>query len=142
MAWSESSVGDYFVGTESVTIPDPGGASEASINTSNLGLDPSNQKFMVYMSVTEASAADGAAEVRLQASPDDSNWVTVDTTTTMSVDTTSTSSSAAALVDATDTYAPYWRIQVFTDGSDIQDTADVTVGYAGIHLAKSVLQVS
>lgn len=131
MAWTTTSVRGYFSGTESITIADSAGANVVTANSTALSEreDLSNQAFTVYLTVTETSAGDGGLEVALQASPDGTNWVTIDTTTSMDLDTTGTNSAAEDLV-ATNVWAPYWRFQVITDGTDTQDACTVTLGYA------------
>lgn len=130
MAFTNKSVNGYHVGTEeSLTLPDSAGANETSVNTTSVTSDLSDKKFLVSVTVTEATAGNGAAEVRAQASLDDSNWVTVDTTSSMALDTTGLNT-AVEEIDLSSIFAPYYRFQVFTDGTDTQDAGTLTVSYA------------
>jgi hypothetical protein len=134
MAWTKTSVKDFLVLTESeLALADSAGANEVTVNTSEIGqhLDINNMKGIVYVEVTEACAGDGALDCRIQASLDGTTYVNVLTTVSMDIDTTSTNK-AAAKFDLSDYYAPYWRIQVFTDGTDTQDAAEIKVMVAAI----------
>ncbi len=131
MAWTTTSVRGYVTGFESLTLADSAGANVTTANSTTLGAreDLSNQIFTVYLTVTETCAGDGGLEVALQASPDGTNWATIDTTSSMDLDTTGTNSATEDLV-ATNVWAPYWRLQVLSDGTDTQDDCTVTLGYA------------
>lgn len=114
-----------------LALADSDGANEVTANTSDIpdGLTLNNMKGLVYVEVTEACAGDGALDCRIQASLDGTTYVNVLTTVSMDVDTTGTNK-AVAKFDVTDYYAPYWRVQVFTDGTDTQDAAEVKVEIA------------
>lgn len=129
MAWTETSANDYVVGEESLTVSDSEGANVTTANSSTINNDLSNSKFLVYLEVTEACAGDGAFDIKVQGSHDESSWTDLDATVGMDVDPTGTNS-ASAVADLSDYYAPYYRLQVFSDGTDTQDDATVKVAYA------------
>lgn len=129
MAWTKKSVDGFLVLTETgLTLPDSAGANETTVNTSEIGqhLDINNMKGIVYVEVTEACAGDGALDCRLQASLDGTTYTNILTTVGMDIDPTDTNK-AAAKFDLSDYYAPYWRIQVYSDGTDTQDAAELKV---------------
>lgn len=128
MAFESKSVNGYAVAEESLTLPDPGGATESTVNSSSFSSDLSDKQILVQLAVTETSNSNGALEVRLQGSLDDENFTTL-ATTSMAVDSTGTNT-GVDLVDLTSVQAPYYRLQVFSDGTDIEDSADVDVSYA------------
>lgn len=145
MAWTESSKGnvrsgDYHYATESLTVPDPGAAAETTVNSTALGTDISGSKIMVGLEVTAVNdagaVADGALNIRVQASLDNTNWLTADTMS-LDVDNTGTNS-AYGDADLSAWYAPYWRFQVFSDGTDIDAAPTVSVTFAAMDLPKRV----
>lgn len=129
MAWTESSANDYVIGEESLTVADSEGATVTTASSSTINNDLSNSKFLVYLEVTEASAGNGSLDIKVQGSHDDTTWTDLDATVGLSVDSTGTNK-ASAVADLSDYYAPYYRLQVFSDGTDTQDDATVKVAYA------------
>lgn len=136
MAWTLlSSVNGYHIASESLTLPDSAGATETSVNSSYIGenvggpVDVSNTIFGITCVMTETTGGDGALDARLQGSVDNSTWVNIDTSASMDVDTTTTTA-AAGVCTATNNYFPYWRIQLFTDGTDTLDDGTVTLKIA------------
>ena len=115
--------------SEALTIADSAGANAVTVNGTTLPVDVSNTKFIVTVTVTETSAGDGAYDVKLQASADGTNWADVDTSLAMDVDPTGTNTDTG-IADASGTYAPYWRLVLFTDGTDTQDAAAATMTFA------------
>lgn len=135
MAWSLTTRSDNYVhGTETgLVVPDSGGASETSVNSTALPVDVSNHKFYVEVTVTETCAGDGALSCRLQSSHDGgTTWVTRDTAT-MDVDPTGANSDNDDL-DASAWYFSDWRIQVFSDGTDTVDDCTVTLEFLALPL--------
>lgn len=130
MAWTVlSSANGYDIQEESLTVADSAGANVTTANSSTINGDLSNSKFPVYLEVTETCAGDGAFDIKVQGSLDGSSWADLDATVGMDVDPTG-ANSATAVADLTGAYAPYYRIQVFSDGTDTADAATVTVRYA------------
>jgi len=130
MAWVKTSKNQFEIYTESsIALADSGGAVETSANTSTILRDIGGKKLVVYVEVTEACAGDGALDCRIQGSHDGTTFVNVLTTVSMDVDPTSTNK-AAAVADLTSYALPFWRIQVFSDGTDTQDAAALTVAIA------------
>lgn len=130
MAWDilETANG-YKIAEESLTLPDSEGATATTAESSTINDDLADKKFVVFLEVTETAAGDGAADIKIQGSHDGSNWVDLDATVGLDIDTTG-ANKGAALADLTNIQAPYYRIQVFTDGTDTQDDATVKVAYA------------
>lgn len=120
---------DYAILEESLTVPDPGGASEANVRSSDLDLDLSDGKFVIEVEITETSASNGALDAKVQGTINGSDYVDLDASLGLSLDTTGMNS-AAALADLTDIESPVYAIQLFTDGTDIEDSIDVTVRVA------------
>ena len=118
------------VGTESLTLADSDGSSETNVSSTTLdGSKFANKKFLVYLEVTEVCAGDGALDIAVRGSLDDTTYVDLDASTVSDVDPTGLNK-AAALADLSDIYVPYIQLQVFSDGTDTQDDATVKVGYA------------
>ena len=126
MAQTKESVNGYLVVSETFAVPDSEGANVETVALTALedGKDGKlcGTKFPLHVEVTEASAGDGAWDVKVQVSPDNSNWVDADASTISDLDPTGTNN-AQALCDLTDIYAPYVRLVVFTDGTDTLDAA-------------------
>jgi hypothetical protein len=141
MAWTETSENtrnNYVRATESLTVPDPGAAVESSVNSTNLGCDVSGSKFVAGAVVTDANGStDGALNFRIQASLDNTNWVTADTMS-LDIDNDTATNSSYGEADLSAWYAPYWRIQVFSDGTDLNGAPVVTVSYAAMDLSNRV----
>ena len=130
MAWTQKFANGYKVATEtSIAIADSAGANVVHGYTSTINDDLSNKKFIVYLEVTEVCAGDGALDVSVQGSHDGTTWVEIDTDVIDDVDPTGLNKESG-LVDLTDIYAPYYRFDVHTDGTDILDAAAVKVSYA------------
>ena len=129
MAYSNKSVNKYAYREEDIVIPDSAGANVVTVNGSTISDDLSNKKFLVEVEVTEVSAGDGALDVKIEASLDGTTFVSVDASLSMDVDNTGLNK-AAGIADLTNIYAPYYRIVVFTDGTDILDAGTATVKYA------------
>ncbi len=129
MSWSKKSANGYVVLSEDLTLPDSDGANEATINSSTILDDINNSKLVVYLIVTETCAGDGALDIRVQGSLDGTTFVNILTTVSMDVDPTG-ENSAAAKIDLTDYFVPYWRLQVFSDQTDTEDSAGLTVKVA------------
>ena len=122
MSITKASANGYITLTEALAIADSAGANVVTVNGSTIDVDLSGKKFTVSLTMTEASAGDGALDVKIQASPDNVNWVDVDASLSMDVDTTGLNADAG-LADLTNVYAPYYRAVVFTDGTDTQDAS-------------------
>jgi len=136
MAWTERTVGknrDYVLAYESLTLPDSAGANVTTIESSTIEHDISNQKFLVTLAVTEVCAGDGDLDIKLQACYDiDATvpiWEDLDAILGLGVDPTGLNSDTA-WCDTTLYNAPYYRFQVFSDGTDTQDAAAVKVTYS------------
>ena len=130
MAFTDVSANGYKVAVEAaIAIADSAGANVVNSYSSTISDNLSNKKFVVMVEVTEVCAGDGAIDLAIQGSLDGSVWVDLDASLSMDVDPTGTNS-GAGLADLTSIYAPYYRIKIFTDGTDILDAAAVTVSYA------------
>lgn len=133
MSFVDSSEYGFLIKTEDLVLPDSEGANVTSVNSSLLyeGLDGnfSNKKILVYLEVTEVCAGDGALDLKVQASLDGVTFVDVDASTVADVDPTDLNK-AVALADLTNIYAPYYRLVVFSDGTDILDDAGVRIKIA------------
>jgi hypothetical protein len=132
MSWTDSTVGtfdDFMKASESLTLPDSEGAVETSVGSSTIGHDLSNKKFLVTLEVTEACAGNGSLDVKLQASYDESTWEDLDASLGLAVDSTGLNSDTA-WCDTTLYQAAYYRFVVFSDGTDTQDDATVTLTYS------------
>lgn len=129
MAWTESTLNGYTVLEESVAIADSAGANVVTVNSSDINHDLSNQKFVVSVEITEASAGDGGLDADVYGSLDGSDYVQLDDAVINDLDTTGTNSSAG-LADLTSIYAPIYRITLLTDGTDTQDAAAATIRVA------------
>jgi len=124
--------GFYAFGTEiALLLADPEGAVETNVATSVLGVDVSNSKFIVQLTVTDVTAANGALDCKLQASADNTTWFDVDATLGLAIDTTGLNT-ASAIADATAMFAPYWRLFLFTDGTDTLDDLVVTAEFVAL----------
>ena len=126
MAITKGSENGYVTLTEAFTVADSAGANVVTVNGSTISEDLSNSKFTVQCTVTEASAGDGAYDLKIQGSPDGTNWVDLDASLSMDVDPTGLNSDTG-LADLTNVYCPYYRIVLFTDGTDTQDAAAASV---------------
>ena len=129
MSWTKKTVNDMLTMVESLTLPDSEGANVTLVNTSNITSDINNKKLIVRLAVTEKCTGDGALDCRVQGSIDGTNWTNVLTTLSMDIDPTALNS-AMAIADLSAYFAPYWRIQVFSDGTDTVDDATVQVSLA------------
>jgi len=130
MALIKKTVNGYATRTEAaLALADSAGSNETSVSMTLTDDDLSNKKFLVYVEVTEACAGDGAIDCRIEGSIDGVTFVTLDASIGMDVDPTGTNS-AVAIADLTDFYCPIYRITAFTDGTDTQDAAALTMAYA------------
>ena len=130
MAFTAKSANGYKVATETgIAIADSAGANVVTSYSSTINDDLSNKKFVVYLEVTEASAGDGALDVTVQGSHDGTTFVDLDASVIDDVDPTGLNKESG-LADLTSIYAPYYRLKIFTDGTDTEDAAAVTVAYA------------
>jgi len=131
MAFTKTTENKMLAMTESLLLPDSEGGFETSVNSATILADINDKKILVGLEVTEVSAGDGDLEVRLQASIFGSVWATIATTTALHVDNTGLNS-ASVSVDLTNYFAPYWRVQVFSDGTDTADDCTVSVNVATV----------
>ena len=126
MAWVKSTVNSYATMYETFDVADSAGANVVTTNLTTLedGVDGyfCGNKFPIIVAVTEASAGDGAWDVKVQVSADGTTFVDADASTISDLDPTGTNT-ATALADLSNIYAPYVRFAVFTDGTDTQDAA-------------------
>lgn len=130
MPWTEKTVNDYVVATETgIAVADSAGANAVTSYSSVINHDLSNKKFVVTVEVTNVSAGDGAYLVSLVGSTDNSNWVALDSSVIADIDPTGLNT-GVGLADLTSVYAPYYKVKIVTDGTDTQDAAEVTVSYA------------
>ncbi len=143
MPWTHSPVGQvqgvppqYTKATElGLVLPDPGAAVESNIGTSVFKLDPSNSIFLLGIIVTNANGSvNGNLNARIQCSPDGvGDWTTADTMS-LAVDNSGTNKGWGN-ADLSLWTAPYWRAQVFSDGTDIGAAVTLTVEYIAIDYA-------
>ena len=115
--------------SESLILPDSAGANVSSVNSTTITENINNKKLIVRLAVTEVCAGDGALDCRVQGSIDGTNWTNVLTTLSMDIDPTGLNS-GMAIANLSDYFAPYWRIQVFSDGTDTKDAATIKVSLA------------
>lgn len=115
----------YKVIEEDLVIADSDGANVVTVKSSPIEGDLSARKVTYEVEVTDQSAANGDATISAEWSFDGSNWhseadgdATVDTSATGITD---------GVINLVDIYAPYWRFSIATDGTDIQDSVDITV---------------
>ena len=136
MAFTKSTVEGYQVYTEGLTIPDSAGANPVSVASSTIGgetdgFEVGNRLFPVKLTMKEVSAGDGAAQVKLQASTDGTNWADVDATClSATLSTLVVNVVGTGIAISTNYEAPYWRFLVFTDGTDTVDAAVVELSFA------------
>lgn len=128
MAWdSKDTSNDFVEYQEALTIPDSAGANVSTVNSSSIDANIlEGAQYLVKLEVTETSAGNGSADIKLQGSPDETNWTDIDGSAGLSVDTTGTNT-AVGILDFSKTKAANYRLQVFTNGTDILDSANVTV---------------
>lgn len=131
MAWTKSTINKKFNAfakyEEALTIPDPGGATEAEVTSSTVYVPiPIKHSFLVELEVTEVTASNGSADIEVQGSIDETTWVSLDASLGLTVDTTGTNT-GRAFADLADQSVPYVRFRVFTDGTDTGDSAGVTL---------------
>lgn len=120
----------FAIFSENLTIPDPGGATEAQATSSTVATPlPIKHKFLVELTVTETSASNGSLDVDVEGSIDEENWVTLHDSAGLALDSTS-EGAARAFVDLADQNVPYFRFRVYTDGTDTGDSIDVTLKFA------------
>lgn len=130
MAWTAVSANGYKVATETgIAIADSAGANVVTAYSSVINDDLSNKKFVVYLEVTEASAGDGAYDVSVLGSHDGTTFVVLDADVIDDVDPTGLNKKSG-LADLTNIYAPYYKLEIQTDGTDTVDAAAVKVSYA------------
>ena len=147
MAWTKTTKGKYTLLEESITIADSGGANATYGRSTAIPaelFDWENKKVTVTFNVTEASAGNGGADAYIQTSVNGTttndvdtpgsganpDWVNASANINASLDTTSTDSHESHLVDLTDVYAPYMRVYIYTDGTDILDACTIKVSLA------------
>lgn len=112
-----------------LVIPDPGGATESEITSSTVYTPlPIKHQFLVEIEVTETSGANGSLDVEVQGSADETNWVSLDASLGLAVDSTG-ANTGRAFADLADQNVPYYRFRIFTDGTDILDSATVTLRF-------------
>jgi hypothetical protein len=131
MSITKTSKNGYLVLSELLTVPDSAGANVVTVNGSVISEDISNKNLVVDCTIGDVTAGDGAYQIKLQSSLDGVNFTTVDAaclSATLSSLVTNVTGSGMAV--ATNYYAPYWRLQLFTDGTDILDAGTATVRIA------------
>ena len=109
-----------------IDIADSAGANVVDSYSSVINAPLENKKVVVYLEVTEVCAGDGALDLSVDASHDQLSWVEVDTDIIDDVDPTGLNSKSG-LLDLTNIFAPYYRLHIHTDGTDILDAAEVKV---------------
>ena len=129
MAITKTSENGYVVLTEALTIPDSAGANVVTVNGSKISEDLSNRKLLAYCEITTATTTDGDLDLSVQGSMDGVTYVDLDASVIDALDTSDTSK-AVGVVDLSNYYAPYYRIQVFTDGADIESAGACSVKLA------------
>ena len=130
MAWTSKSVNGYKVATETgIAVADSAGANVVTSYSSVINDDLSNKKFVIYLEVTEASAGDGAYDVSVLGSHDGTTFVVLDADVIDDVDPTGLNKKSG-LADLTSIYAPYYKLEIQTDGTDTVDAAAVKVSYS------------
>jgi hypothetical protein len=112
-----------------LALPDSAGANVTSVSTSAINEDLSNKKFIVQVEITEVCAGDGGLDIAIQGSFDGDNWVDLDASVGLDVDTTGLNT-GIAVADLSNLYAPMYRLKAYTDGTDTQDAAALTLSLA------------
>ena len=138
MPTTDSLVRQIFVkAVETITLTNAGATVvSGSGSTLPLTMDLNGRKILVQMDVTEAAAGDGAVDLAIDASIDETNWYEVVASASLDLDTTGLNSVVGSL-DLTQWAAPYWRVRIFTDGTDLVDPCSVRVSVACTHLGAS-----
>ena len=111
-----------------IAIADSAGANVVTSYTGEIGqyFDLSNKKGVVYVEVTDDSATgDGALDCAIQGSHDGVTYVDI-AAVTMDIDNSGKNKQAATF-DCSDYYLPYWRVKLFTDGTDTGAAGAVSV---------------
>lgn len=128
MAWTKTTQANsaYYKKVEALTLTNAGATVVTGNSSTFTGV--SNQKFPVYLEVTETSAGNGGVDAALQVSHDGTTWLTV-AALDFTLDTTATNK-ATLLADASDTYSGLWRISIFTDATDLVDPCTISVEFA------------
>lgn len=129
MSISKTSENGYVVLSEAIAIADSAGANVVTAYSSVISEDLSNRKMIAYLEVTEVSAGDGALDLSIQGSHDGVTFVDIDVSVIDDVDPTGLNKESG-LADLTSIYAPYYRIKVFTDGTDTVDASAILVKLA------------
>lgn len=124
-----NSANGYLVHSEVLAIADSAGANIVAATSSTINTDLSNKKVIVQLEILEVCAGDGALDVAIQGSLDGLNWVDLDASTVADVDPTGLNT-GIAVADLTSLYAPYYRLRVFSDGTDTADACSVKVSIA------------
>ena len=124
-----NSANNYLVHSEILALPDSAGANVTSVASTTLTADLSNRKIVVMLEILEVCAGDGDLDVKVQGSIDGSNWADLDASTIGGLDPTGLNT-GVAIADLTSFYAPYYRLLVFSDGTDTLDAASVRVSIA------------
>jgi len=119
----------YVVKSEVITMPDSAGANIVTQYTTAIDEDISNKKFVILAKVVEACAGNGGLKIAVQASLDGITYVDVDATVDITLDTTGLNSAAGVGI-TTNYEAPYYRLKLYTDGTDTQDSCQIQVSYA------------
>lgn len=97
-------------------------ADTASVASDNFTQDVSGKGIIVGILKTVAGA-DVAADLKLQCSHDDTTWIT---TTTLSTDTNpQTTETLTYVVDLTSISAPFWRLLMNSNSTDLDTTGRV-----------------
>ncbi len=128
--WNETSGNEYVIMEETgIAIADSAGANVVDSYSSTIHAPLENKKTVVYLEVTEVSAGDGAIDVSVEGSHDETTWVEIDTDIIDDVDPTGLNKKSG-LLDLTNIYAPFYRLHIHTDGTDTVDASEVKVAFA------------
>jgi len=139
MAWTKTSAGDYLILTETDLVIDDNEGDSAEVVTVSSVIpsefyDWENKKFPLTVDMTTAAGAGATIDAILQVSTGDATTGDVmgdSSATPLWVDaatidinvTANTTTSYSKIVDATDVYAPYARIALKTDATELTDAA-------------------
>ena len=135
MPTTDTLVRQIFVkAAETITLTNAGSTVvSGSGSTLPLTMDLNGRKILVQMTVSESCAGDGAVDIAVDASIDEANWYEVVASASLDLDTTGLNTVVGS-VDLTLWAAPYWRIRIFTDGTDLVDPCSVVVSVASVHV--------
>jgi len=137
MASTNTALGKrYIFTTEALALADSAGANVVTVagDTLPLNSDIDGNIFGITIECTEVCAGDGALDARLEGSIESTfaNPVTVDASAGVDLDTTGLNTVSGTLSAVSNTW-PFYRIVLFTDGTDTADASAYTLTTATLY---------